>query len=93
MHPVPERPIDNGLMLAGMGRALVHGHPDVNLVMKQLVEPGFVEGRALLGHGALRRHFPLQESDRSQGQEALEDAPDQDGIGLVDDEFAVLTPA
>ena len=48
MHPVPEGAIDDSLMLARIGRALVNDFTDIAAVVKQLVEIPLVDELAPL---------------------------------------------
>ena len=55
MHLVPERLVDDRLVLAGIGRALVDGLADVDPVVEQLVEIALVDRLAALVGDALGR--------------------------------------
>ena len=48
VHLVPEGAVDDRLVLAGIGRALVHGLADVDPVVEQLVEVALVDQLAAL---------------------------------------------
>ena len=90
LHPIPERAIDNGLMLARIGRALVHRLADVDPVVEQLVDVALVDGLALLAANAFRPQCARQRGGGTDLHEALEDHSDGRGFGLVDDQLAVL---
>ena len=48
VHPVPEGAIDDSLVLARIGRALVNGLTDIDAVVEQLVEIPLVDELAPL---------------------------------------------
>jgi hypothetical protein len=46
MHLVPELPRDDGLVLARVSCAFVHGITHIDAIGKELVEPALVDGLA-----------------------------------------------
>ena len=89
-HLVPEVAGDDGLMLAGIGRALVDGVADVDAVVQQLVEEALVDELAPSGANAFRDKRPRQGGCRSHRHKPLEDHADDRGLGFLYDELAVL---
>ena len=90
VHPVPERLVDDRLVLAGIGRALVHRLPEVDPVVEQLVEVALVDELAALRPHALAPQLPRQHRRRADPDEALEDPAHDRGVGLVHHQLAVL---
>src|SRR6266478_8485549 len=89
MDPVPEFPVDDGLMLAGIGFPLVHGFPDVDPVVDHPVEIALVDRLAALGSNALLGQNRNELGHRTDAGELLEDCAYRAGLGLVDDQLAV----
>src|SRR5262245_2032972 len=90
MRAIPEGLVDDLLMLARIGDALVDGVTDVNAVVENPIDVAFVDRLA-----ALRCHpFRAQDDDeichRTTADEALEQCSHCRGLGLVDQELTVL---
>ena len=65
---------------------------DVDGIVQQLVEPALVEALAVAVDEAFGGQFPDDGGGRAGLGEGLEDVPDLGGLGLVDDQLAVLHP-
>src|SRR3546814_6323047 len=89
MDLIPERLVDDGLMLAGIARAFVDGLAEVEPVAEQLVQEPLVDRLAALVQGAARHQLPGQQGGRSQLDKPLEDVAARSGLGLVDHQLAV----
>ena len=69
VHPVPQPAIDNGLVLARIGRALVHRLADIDPVVEQLVDVALVDQLALLApdiFGPQRAHRSVADRSRTK---------------------------
>ena len=96
---VPGRSIDDRLVLAGIGRALVHRLAEVDAVVEDLVDRALVDRLARPVLAVLRRprfrrvagaaQLLRQLRRRADAQEPLEDQPDELGLLLVHDQLAV----
>ena len=84
------RAVDDRLVLAGIGGALVHRLADIDPVVEELVDVALVDQLAPLGPDILGPQRADQLGGRAELDEPLEDHPDGRGLGLVDDQLAVL---
>ena len=89
MHLVPGVAVDERLVLAWVGGALVLDLADIGPVVEQLVDDALVERLAALGAVPGGVQLLHQLGGRAHLQEALEDVPDERRLGLVDHELAV----
>src|SRR5688572_24350941 len=86
-HPIPESAIDDGLVLTGIGYALVDGLAHVDPVVEQLVDVSLVDQLALLPSGILCSQFAHQFGCRADLDEPLKYHPNGRGLGFVDDQL------
>ena len=89
MNLIPELAVDDGLVLAGVGRALVHGFADVDPVVQDPVEDALVEQLAVLG-GSRADQLPCEQGGRFSWTNRSKIDPDPFGLFLVDDQLSVL---
>ncbi len=90
VHPVPQRPLDDRRVFAGIGDPLVDGFAEINAVVQNLVDVALVDRLAAFRPHSLRSERQDQLGRRPDAQEPLEDHSDGLRFGVVDDELAVL---
>jgi hypothetical protein len=64
MNPVPELAVDDGLVLAGIRDALVHGVADVDPVVQDSIENALVEQLTVTVGGTCDDQLPCQQGGR-----------------------------
>ena len=90
MDLVPDVPINDRRMFAGIAIALVDGLTDVDPVVQQAVEIAFRDRLTLLGQHSARLQLAHQGRARSDFYKPVEDGAHLSGLGRIDDELAVL---
>src|SRR4051812_46948156 len=89
MDTVPELAVNDGLVLAGIGGALVHGIANVGPVLEQLVKYAFIDCLAVPVTDAFLPEFMGEKGGRLQDQKSLEDRADRRGVRLVHYQLAI----
>jgi hypothetical protein len=77
--------VDDGLVFAGIGEALVDGLADVNPVVEQLVDVALVGQLTLLAADFFGPELSHQFGGRADFDELLENHPRRLGFGSIDD--------
>ena len=87
---IPECLVDDGVMLAGVGLALVDGLTAINAVVQEPVEVAFVDQRSLLVAEAVAAKFARQNRGGAEFDKPLEATSDRCGLGVVHHQLAIL---
>ena len=100
LHDLPKLRIEDGLVLAGVGFALVSDFAPIDPVLQHQIECPAGEMLAAgqpsagsftaLAHNTQSVEFGPEQRDRAQFRIAPEDQPDGRGLRLIHDQFAVL---
>src|SRR6202040_2356632 len=100
LDDLPKLRIEDGLVLARVGFALVNNVAPIEPVLQHQVEGAAGEMLAAgqpsagsftaLAHNTQSIEFGPEQRDRAQSRIAPEDQPDSRGLRLTDDQFAVL---
>ena len=89
MNALPQLPLHDGGVLAGIDRTLVRDLAAVDPVLQHVEQGAAPEGPPRLADHPFRPQPLLEEADGSERQVVRIDAAHRRGLGLVDDELAV----